>query len=166
VPTAPRSLQVVSPDAEAASVGRDAPPGQVRRAASLRELWAVLHAEPTPAAPMTLDLTGHSTAGHHLLRLGRTPIDMLDPAVARFFRAMAASGVLRRLRISAVRLLGCETAVTDGGQRTMRMLSRTLGMPVYGTLAPLLAGHHDANGFNPAYAHLLVEASAAEQPAT
>jgi hypothetical protein len=160
--TAPtRSLRVVSPDAEAASTGRYGPPGQAHRAASLRELWALLHAEPTPAAPMTLDLMGHSTAGHHLLRLGGTPIDMLDPAVARFFRAVAASGVLSRLRISAVRLLGCETAVADGGRRTMRMLSRTLGLPVYGTLAPLTAAHHDADGFRPAFAHLLVEASAA-----
>jgi hypothetical protein len=58
-----------------------------------------------------------------------------------------------------VRLLGCETAVTDSGRRTLRMLARTLGMPVSGTLAPLLKSHSDHNGFKPAYAHLLAEAS-------
>jgi hypothetical protein len=35
-----------------------------------------------PASPVILDLIGHSTLDHHLLRLGGTAIDMLDPAVA------------------------------------------------------------------------------------
>ena len=60
----------------------------------------------------------------------------------------------------AVRLLGCETAVTDSGRRTLRMLARALGRPVFGTLVPLLKSHSNANGFNPAYAHLLVDSGA------
>jgi hypothetical protein len=63
------------------------------------------------------------------------------------------------LGIRAVRLLGCQTAVTDAGQRTIRMLSRALRMPAYGTLVPLHASHWQANGFNPAFARVLVEAS-------
>jgi len=39
------------------------------------------------------------------------------------------------------------------------MLARTVQLPVFGTRTPLLKSHSDTNGFNPAYAHLLVEAS-------
>ena len=63
---------------------------------------------------------------------------MLDPAVARFFRALADTRLLPRLQIAAVRLLGCQTAVTNSGQRTMRMLAQTLRLPIYGTQKPLL----------------------------
>jgi hypothetical protein len=105
------------------------------------------------------DLLGHSTRGHRLLRLGDTPIDMLDPTVARFFQALASVRLLPRLGVTAVRLLGCETAVTDAGQRTLRMLAHTLRLPVFGTLKPLLKSHSNANGFNPAFTHLLTEAA-------
>jgi hypothetical protein len=50
--------------------------------------------------------------------------------------------------------------VTDAGRRTLRMLARTLRLPVFGTLVPLLKNHSTADGFNPKYAHLLIEASA------
>jgi hypothetical protein len=178
-----KSLNVMSPDAEMVFGGRSARCATVHRAGCLRDVRAVLEAEaaareaqaagrpsqiaarpletPGAKAPaISLDLMGHSTAGHHLLRLGSTPIDMLNPTVARFFRTLADSGLLARLNVAAVRLIGCETAVSDSGRRTMRMLSRTLGVPVYGTLVPLLESHCDAGGFNPAFRHLLVEASA------
>ena len=109
---------------------------------------------------MTLDLIGHSTREHHLLRLGDTPIDMLDRQVARFFRALAEDQLLPSLQIVAVRLLGCVTAVTDGGQRMLRMLAHTLDLPVYGTSVRQLKSHSNADGFNPAFSHILVEASA------
>jgi hypothetical protein len=67
--------------------------------------------------------------------------------------------VLDLLGIVAVRLLGCETAVTDTGRRTLRMLARTLDLPVFGTLVPLLKSHSNADGFSPAFSHILVEAS-------
>jgi hypothetical protein len=54
------------------------------------------------------------------------------------------------LGIGAVRLLGCETAVTGAGQRTVRVLSRALRMPAYGTLVPLHGSHWQADGFKPA----------------
>ncbi|HKE98829.1 MAG TPA: hypothetical protein VKG45_07860 [Actinomycetes bacterium] len=88
------------------------------------------------------------------------PTDMLDRQVARFFRALAEERLPARLRIVAVRLLGCQTAVTDAGQRTLRMLAQTLRLPVYGTRTQLLKSHSDAAGFNPAFSHVLVEASA------
>jgi len=58
-----------------------------------------------------------------------------------------------------LRLLGCETAVSPGGQRTLRLLARTLRVPVLGSTRPLLKSHYDERGFNPAFAHVLVEAS-------
>jgi hypothetical protein len=85
---------------------------------------------------------------------------MLDPAVARFFQAMAREHLLPRLQIAAMRLLGCETAVTETGQRTVRMLRQTLRVPVYGTGTPIFKSHSNAEGFDPAFSHILVEAAA------
>jgi hypothetical protein len=158
-----RPLNIMSPDAEAVYRGRTARCSGAHRASSLPELSGVLESLQGQMGSLgclwTLDLLGHSTSGHHLLRLGRTPIDMLDPVVARFFRTQVIADLLSSLGIGAVRLLGCQTAVTDAGQRTIRMLSRALRMPVYGTLVPLHGSHWQADGFNPAFGHVLVEAS-------
>ncbi len=152
------ALNVVSPDAETFFFGVSPRCVNLRRAGSLGELGAILRERfSEPVAPVTLDLLGHSTREHHLLRLGTTAIDMLNPYVTRFFRQHA--GLMHVAGITAIRLLGCETAVTDSGRRTLRMLARTVRVPVYGTRTPLLKSHSDAGGFNPAYAHLLVEAS-------
>jgi hypothetical protein len=153
---------VLSPDAEPVFRLGVARYATVHRASSLPELRDVLESlrgQPYGGA-RSLDLLGHSTSGHHLLRLGNTPIDMLNPTVSRFFQGLAASELLPALGIDAVRLLGCETAVTDAGHRTIRMLARTLGLAVYGTLVPLVGRHWRADVFDPAFAHLLVEASA------
>jgi hypothetical protein len=160
-------LNIASPDcAEAFFAGPAARCVDLHHAGSLGELRDILERRLDHiVAPATLDLIGHSTREHHLLRLGDTPIDMLNPAVARFFRALAGAGLLGRLQITAVRLLGCETAVTDAGQRTLRMLAQTLRLPVYGTLKPLLKSHSNAAGFNPAFTHILVEASELTSPA-
>jgi hypothetical protein len=161
--TATRPLNVMSPDAVPVFRGWVSQDSPVYLAASLPELRGVLESvrfrvDPL-GRPRSLDLLGHSTDGHHLLRLGKTAIDMLDPAVATFFSTVATTDLLPALGIVSVRLLGCETAVTDEGHRTMRMLSRTLGLPVFGTLAPLLHNHWGQNGFEAAFGHLLVEVS-------
>jgi hypothetical protein len=155
------SLIVASPDcAESFFAGRAARCVDLTHAGSLPQLRAVLeHRSGDGAVPVTLDLVGHATRGHRLLRLGATPIDMLDRPVARFFRTLAADAVLPRLGVVAVRLLGCETAVTESGRRTMRMLARTLGLPVYGTTKPLLKSHSGAEGLRFEFTGLLVEAS-------
>jgi hypothetical protein len=154
-------LNVASPDcAEAFFAGRVARCAGLRHAGSLPELRGVLESLPgDPAVPVTLDLIGHSTRGHRLLRLGTTPVDMLDPQVADFFAGVARARLLARAQVTAVRLLGCETAATDAGQRTMRMLAAVLGRPVFGTLVPLLKSHSNAAGFDPAFRHVLVEAA-------
>jgi hypothetical protein len=155
------SLNVASPDcAEAFFHGAAARCVNLHHATSLGDLQAVLEQQlDEVTTPVTLDLIGHSTRGHHLLRLGDTPVDMLDPNVARFFRAVADARLLPRLRVTAVRLLGCETAVTDGGRRTLRMLAHTLRLPVHGTTVPLLKSHSNATGFDPSFGHILVEAT-------
>lgn len=158
--TSVASLGVVSPDALAIFSGRVTNRANQYQASSLVELRDVLERRlDDVVSPATLDLMGHSTRDHHLLRLGDTPIDMLDPRVARFFRSLAEAHLLSRLGIVSVRLLGCETAVTDSGQRTLRMLSWTLRLPVFGTLKPLIKSHSNSGGFDPAFAHILVEAS-------
>jgi hypothetical protein len=153
------SLNVASPDcAEEFFTGRCR---NLWHAGSLAQLRTGLEAHLEHAgSPATLDLLGHSTREHHLLRLGDTPINMLDPSVARFFHTLARDHLLPRLQIVAVRLLGCETAVTDAGRRTLRLLAHTLRLPVFGTVKPLLKSHYDTNGFNPTFTHILIEASA------
>ncbi|GAB3855049.1 hypothetical protein ACFPIJ_60270 [Dactylosporangium cerinum] len=150
------SLNVASPDcAGSFFAGRIPRCVTLHHAASLSDLRAVLTTAAWPPGPVYLDLIGHSTRGHRLLRLGRTPIDMLDRNVARFFAGLATDGILDRHDVVAVRLLGCQTAVTDPARRTLRMLSRTLGLPTYGTLVPLLKSHSDAAGLSPRFAHVL-----------
>jgi hypothetical protein len=154
------SLNIISPDAEGVYFGADGRCADLHRASSLADLRAVLEQRLAgPAAPITLDVMGHSTRDHHLLRLGNDRIDMLDPVVARFFRSLADDYLLPRLEVVAVRLLGCETAVSPSGKRTLRLLARALHIPVFGTLKPLMKSHYDKLGFNPAFACILVEAS-------
>ena len=75
---------------------------------------------------------------------------------------LAAAGErkhLPRLEVVAVCLLGCETAVSPSGKRTLRLLARTLGIPVFGAIKPLMKSHYSKLGFDPAFACVLVEAS-------
>ena len=154
------SLNVISPDVEELFFGAVARCADLHRASSLAELRAVLERRlGEPPLPIILDVIGHSTRDHHLLRLGGDVVDMLNPDVARFFRSLAADHLLSRLEVIAVRLLGCETAVSVAGKRTLRLLARTLGIPVFGAIKPLMKTHYDRLGFDPAFAHVLVEAS-------
>jgi hypothetical protein len=158
----PVPLNIASPDcAEEFFAGQAPRCVTLRHAASLAQLREVLeHCLDDATRPITVDLIGHSTRGHRLLRLGTTLIDMLDPHVAGFFRTLASDQLLTRLHVTAVRLLGCETAVTDAGHRTLRMLSHTLRLPVFGTTKPLFKSHSNSAGFDPAFAHILIEATA------
>ncbi|MGW1616979.1 hypothetical protein ACWCQZ_47960 [Streptomyces sp. NPDC002285] len=147
-------INIASPDS--AILSEPARCKDVQRAGSLAEFRDILeqHCVSGISSP-TLDLIGHSTSRHHLLRLGDTPIDLLDPAVALFFRELAMTDLLSRLGIGSVRLLGCETAVTDSGRRTLRMLAHTLRVPVLGTRKILLRSHFNSDGFDPAFTGLL-----------
>ena len=154
------SLNIISPDAEELFFGPAVRCANIHRASSLDDLRAVLEGQlGDPAMPLSLDLIGHSTRDHHLLRLGGAAIDMLNPVIARFFQSIANDGLLPRLGVVAVRLLGCETAVSAAGRQTLRLLARTLRMPVFGSTKALMKSHYDELGFNPAFARVLVEAS-------
>jgi hypothetical protein len=154
------SLNVISPDTVDLFFGPTTRCAVLHHANSLKELREVLEQLLNGAcAPCTLDLIGHSTRDHHLLRLGDERVDMLNPFVASFFRALAEESLLLRLGVTAMRLLGCETAVSPGAQRTLRLLRRMLQLPVYGTTRTLMKSHYDEHGFNPAFAHVLIEAA-------
>ncbi|MGE5285764.1 MAG: hypothetical protein ACM3ML_00880 [Micromonosporaceae bacterium] len=105
MPATVRPFNVASPDcAEAFFSGRAARYVKLQHAASLTELRPVLEGRVRgTVSPATLDLIGHSTREHHLLRLGRTPINMLDPCVARFFCELAGSGPDNGRVVSAFR---------------------------------------------------------------
>jgi hypothetical protein len=153
----PRPLLVLSPDADVAVIAAE----HKRFAGSIAELRAVLDATPdaAPGDPAaSLDLIGHGTRGHNYLRLGAEPIDLLVPAVARAFRAIAEDGVLARLGVGRVRLLGCSTAVGDASRRSLVALERILGVPVFGSSKALSVHHYDARGLRPAFESLLVAA--------
>lgn len=103
-------------------------------------------------------VSGHSAAPAHLLCLGDTLIDMVDPAVHHRFRELAGGGLLARAGVVAIRLIGCQTVVARARQRTMRGLADIVGLPVFGTTKLLVSGHICATGFDPAFDHILAVA--------
>jgi hypothetical protein len=153
------SINVIARDADSALLGLIERCVHVERVASLDELRVLLErpADQRSAGPKTLDLIGHSTSRVRLLRLGEFVIDMEDPVVVRFFQGIARDRLLPRIGITAVRLLGCSTAVELAGQRTMRRLAATLQIPVLGTTKQLMKSHYTTGGFDPAFVHILVD---------
>ena len=112
-----------------------------------------------PAIPRTLDLIGHSTPDRSLLVLGDWVIDGTSSKVLSFFRGLADCELLGRLGVQAVRLLGCETAMSEGGRHTLVALSEILELEVFGTSQVIDAGSYDAGGFRTDREHLLVSAT-------
>jgi hypothetical protein len=135
-------------------------------AASLHDVTRALEAQAARprAAAIAVDLVGHSTRDHQLLRLGATTIDALDLGVRRFFEGIARSGVLRDINAVCLRLIGCETALSASGQRTMRLLAAVLGMPVYGTRKRISRMHNTELGFCPLFHNLLVDTAPRKTP--
>jgi hypothetical protein len=127
----------------------------------LEQLLAGLlaEAERSTVGSRTLDLIGH-TRCDALLVLGDWTIDGGDAATMAWFRELAGSGVLPRLGIRALRLLGCNTAATARGRATICELAGALGCEVHGANQLLHAGHYDAGGFRECWSFLLVAASA------
>ena len=124
---------------------------------SLAALRRVLEMTARQAGPATLDLIGHSVRAGQLLRLGTDVIDLLQPRIERFFRALAEDRVLERLDVHALRLIGCETAVQPTAQRTIKRLARVLEMPVFGSMKNLRRAHYDTRGFAPVFEYLLLD---------
>jgi hypothetical protein len=109
-----------------------------------------------PNARITLDLIGHSVPGTSLLRLGDWVIDAAQSSVVSFWRELAENGVLQRLGVESIRLLGCDTAGTDRGRWTICALAQLVGVEVFGTTNLVHAAHYDRAGFADRHAYLLV----------
>jgi len=117
----------------------------------------------TPPAPKTLDLIGHATPDG-LLRMGDWVLDGENRTVTAFFRGIADAEVLPRIGVTAVRLLGCSTAVGTRARGTMKVLSELLGLEVYGTTSPIYNLHYDEAGFAHQWRFLLSAASESPTP--
>ena len=124
----------------------------------LEELFGHLLAQRDGATRVskTLDLIGHSQPGHSLLALGDWVIDANRTSVTAFFRELADNDVLPRLGIHSMRLLGCHTADTEEGRKTICTLSNILGLEVYGTRHLIYSAHYDGGGFRDDCRHALV----------
>lgn len=125
----------------------------------LSRLVDLARTTPITMPPKTLDLIGHSIPVSSLLQIGDWVIDAENPTLLAFFRGLADLDVLPRLGIHAVRLLGCHTAGTPSGRRTLTRLSDILGLEVYGTNNMTFAGHYDEHGFSRRWRFLLVSSS-------
>jgi hypothetical protein len=113
----------------------------------------------TSPTKKTLDLIGHTTSDKSLLMIGDWMIDATNATVTSFFRGLADSGVLERLGIDAVRLLGCSSADTAHGRWTICRLAEVLGVEVYGTTGIMFASHYGSSGLAEERGYLLVSAS-------
>jgi hypothetical protein len=112
--------------------------------------------------PRTLDLIGHSTSDG-LVLLGDWMIDARRGSVRAFFRGLVDDELLPRLGITAVRLLGCETATSDVGRATICTLADILGVEVYGTSQMIYAADYDVRGFRDDHEHILVGSCAVRE---
>lgn len=154
------ALSVITSDADPFSLSVVERCARLERVGSLRELRALLDRKVASSERFAnLDLIGHSVVRTRFLRLGVDVIDVFDPSVEAFFRQLARDHVLEHLGVQALRLLGCSTASQAAGQRTLIQLARMLRVRVFGTAKLLQKSHYNAEGFDPAFSHLLVEAS-------
>lgn len=92
----------------------------------------------------SLDLISHSRRG--VLQLGDWSVDGTGKSQ---LLQQACAAQLARLGLSEIRLLGCNTAVTPGGQAAMVALAQVFRVPVKGTTVPISAADFDASGFRP-----------------
>lgn len=111
-----------------------------------RVLNAMVREDRSEAA-RTLDLIGHSTPDRSLLVLGNWVLDGSRWKVTAFFRGLADEDVWARLGITAIRLLGCETAATEAGRSTLLAISDAAGLPCFGTTQMIDASAYDRDGF-------------------
>jgi hypothetical protein len=132
----------------------------VDRLETLQRLLEELAACPEVSAleSRTLDLIGHSDE-RRLLHLGRSVLDLRQAAVRQVFEQIAEAGLLGALRITELRLLGCETALSGDGQAVIRQLTDILGIRVLGTARLLYAAYFGDKGLKPRYTSMLLDAA-------
>jgi hypothetical protein len=113
--------------------------------------------------PKTLDLIGHASPDRSLLVLGDWLIDGTRSKVSSFFRGLDDCEVLQRIGITAIRLLGCETGVSEAGRHTLLALSEILKVETYGTTQTVGPSSYDENGFLDSHTSTLVSATEIRQ---
>lgn len=101
----------------------------------------------TSPIPRSLDLIGHSTPDHSLLVLGDWVIDGTRSKVSSFFRGLADAEIFARLGIHSIRLLGCETAITQIGRASITAIAEITNVECFGTLQVIDATSYDGDGF-------------------
>lgn len=130
----------------------------VDRLADLHDvLGRVVRCATCAGGARTLDLLGHST-GRRLLQLGATELDPTRDEVRRELDRLARDGLLERLGIDELRLLGCQTAMSPAGQQAIRDLTRFLGVRVVGTTKLVYAAYFGDAGFKDRYEDILCDA--------
>lgn len=100
-----------------------------------REHFAVRLTELARTLPLrerTLDLVGYTGSDKLLVFHGRT-MDTRIGRVRAYYRGIADQELLPRLGVTAVRLVGCTTAIGDPARRTLATLADILGIEVTGT---------------------------------
>jgi hypothetical protein len=100
-----------------------------------------------PIQESTLDLIGPST-GTGLLQLGETTIDAAVPEVLDVAERIGQEGLLRRLGIREVRLVGSRTAVEPAAHDIMRRLALLFRTRVSGTTTLVYRDHFREHGFD------------------
>lgn len=90
----------------------------------------------------SLDLIAHSRRG--VLHVGDWSVD--GNGKSRLLQQVCAEQ-LKALNLREIRLLGCNTAVTRGGQDAILALAEVFGVPVKGTRVPISADDFGADGF-------------------
>lgn len=120
-----------------------------RRVSDRSEFRGYLVERSTSRSNVDVDLIGHSDAG--ILRLGPIVFDLTG--IVNLFPPSrhdpANDG------ISGVRLLGCNTASTAGGQASMRLLKQIIQAPVWGTRDILQADDYEDTGLRPGRGNLV-----------
>lgn len=117
---------------------------RVALADRLAELALVL-----PHQPRSLDLIG-LTSHDKLLSFHGRPLDTSVKRVRAFYRELADAGILAQLGITAMRLVGCCTAVGERARRTISMLSEIIGLEVTGTQDLVSIDDFETTGFTTA----------------
>lgn len=116
--------------------------------ADVEHVLSNLSRDASSPAPTTLDLIGHSTPDRSLLILGDWVVDGTSAKVLSFFRGLVDEGVFARLGITAIRLLGCETATSSSGRLTLVALSDLTELEVFGTSMMINETSYAADGFH------------------
>lgn len=149
-PVSPSRLSVVTSDADDQLRRiRDliSQPVVVDGRADVERVLNMLALDPDANSPRTLDLIGHSTPDRSLLLLGDWVVDGTSSKVQSFFRGLVDEDVLARLGITAIRLLGCETAVSASGRLTLTELAEITGLEVLGTSMIIGETSYGPDGF-------------------